>query len=101
MIIKGELSPNMKTFLSEKGIAESQILNGMLEHTEANWNFIQDELADKLIPVSEQLVILLSEVRALAKGLKIQYGVDQSPLALGISEQKVTKMVEIACFYNY
>lgn len=71
MIIKGEMSPNLKNFMSEKGIAETQILNNMLEHTEANWNFIQDELVEKLIPVSEQLVLLLSEVRALARGLKI------------------------------
>lgn len=40
MIIKGELTPNMKNFLSEKGIAETQILNNMIEHTEHHWNFI-------------------------------------------------------------
>lgn len=70
MIVKGRMSPSSLKFFTEElyGFKTLQRLDENSQLVLAN---VQEELADKLLPATERLLLLLGEIRGLVRAKQL------------------------------
>jgi hypothetical protein len=66
LMVKGNISKNLANFLTEQ-VSNSKTLQNSDETCQALFESIENELVDKIIPLSEQVILYFTEIRALVK----------------------------------
>ena len=72
----------------------------MDENVQLIFTNIDEEINDKMIPIVEYCLLILSEIRALIKSKQIEYN-NQSALYLGLNESIIQSMIDYCGYYYY
>ncbi|CDW83287.1 UNKNOWN [Stylonychia lemnae] len=103
VVVKGKISPLVQKFLTDENY-NTKILQRHDENTQLVFSNIEDEITDKIIPVIEKTLLLLSELRGLVKSKSLIFPQNQSTsstqhsMFFSFNEAIIQKLID---FMNY
>ena len=99
-IVKGKMTGVTLKFFTEE-LYGLKILQRLDENSQLVLQNILEEVTDKILPLVERTLLLLSELRGLVRAKQLQFGGPNqtAQMYFGLNEQIVQKLVDFAGYY--
>ena len=102
VIIKGRMTPVTIKFFTEE-LYGFKTLQRLDENSQLVLSNIIDEVNDKIVPIVERTLILLSEVRGLVRAKQVQFGGPNqtAQMYFGLNESIIQKLIDFISYYYH
>ena len=100
VIVKGKMTPLAVKFFTDE-VYNCKSLQRLDENAQLVLANIQEEITDKMLPIVQRTLLLLSEIRGIVKAKQVQFGNSTAQMYFGLNEAIVQKLVDFMGYYYH